>query len=81
MLSKSNVSILIAAMLILVVMVSGAAAVEKAEPPQGEDQQAAKAGAPIPTLSEWGMIIFSVLLIGWMAYTVVQRRRRATSDL
>jgi Mn2+/Fe2+ NRAMP family transporter len=79
MVSKSKVSILIAAMLILVVMVSGVAAVEKAEPPKGEDQQAAQAKA-IPTISEWGMIIFSVLLIGWMAYTIVQRKRRATSD-
>lgn len=33
--------------------------------------------APIPTLSEWGMIIFSVLLLGWMARVIVNRRKRA----
>jgi hypothetical protein len=32
----------------------------------------------IPTLSEWGMIIFCVLLFGWMAWMVVRRRKRAT---
>lgn len=29
----------------------------------------------IPTLTEWGMIIFSVLLFGWMARVMVRRRR------
>jgi hypothetical protein len=28
---------------------------------------------PIPTLSEWGMIIFVVLLAGWMTFVVVRR--------
>ncbi|HWR83525.1 MAG TPA: hypothetical protein VN285_09495 [Candidatus Deferrimicrobium sp.] len=32
----------------------------------------------IPTLTEWGMIIFCALLFGWMAWVIVQRRRRAT---
>ena len=32
----------------------------------------------IPTLTEWGMIIFCVLLFGWMAWVVVRRRRRVT---
>ncbi|GEM_PF-1949142 len=31
----------------------------------------------IPTLSEWGMIIFVVLLAGWMAFVVVRRWRAA----
>jgi hypothetical protein len=31
----------------------------------------------IPTLSEWAMIIFSVLLLGMMTYYVVRRRRTA----
>jgi hypothetical protein len=31
----------------------------------------------IPTLSEWGMIIFCVLLFGWMAWMVVRRRKTA----
>ncbi|MCX6830385.1 MAG: IPTL-CTERM sorting domain-containing protein [candidate division Zixibacteria bacterium] len=32
----------------------------------------------IPTLTEWGLIIFSVLLLGWMAWAVVRRRRGVT---
>ena len=32
----------------------------------------------IPTLTEWGMIIFCVLLFGWMAWVVVRRRRAAS---
>lgn len=32
--------------------------------------------APImPTLSEWSLIIFSVILVGWMAWVLVRRRR------
>jgi len=31
-------------------------------------------GGPIPTLGEWALIIFSILLVGYMAYTVVRRR-------
>jgi hypothetical protein len=30
---------------------------------------------PIPTLTEWGLIIFCVLLFGWMAYTIIRRRQ------
>lgn len=30
----------------------------------------------IPTLTEWGMIIFAVLLLGFMAHTVIRRRKR-----
>lgn len=29
----------------------------------------------IPTLTEWGMIIFAALLLGFMAYTVIRRRK------
>ena len=32
----------------------------------------------IPTLTEWGLIIFCVLLFGWMAWVIVRRRRRVT---
>jgi hypothetical protein len=32
----------------------------------------------IPTLTEWGLIIFSTLLFAWMAWMLVRRRRRAT---
>ena len=35
------------------------------------------ADAVIPTLSEWGMIFFVVLLAGWMAFVVVRRSRRS----
>jgi hypothetical protein len=35
----------------------------------------------IPTLTEWGMIIFCVLLFGWMAWVIVRRRRRVTVDM
>lgn len=31
----------------------------------------------IPTLTEWGIIVFSVLLVGWMAWVLVRRRRAA----
>lgn len=34
-------------------------------------------GEPIPTLTEWGIIVFCVLLVGWMAWTFVRLRRRA----
>ncbi|MCX6829515.1 MAG: IPTL-CTERM sorting domain-containing protein [candidate division Zixibacteria bacterium] len=34
--------------------------------------------APIPTLTEWGLIIFAVLLVGFMTWVVVRRRRRVT---
>jgi hypothetical protein len=32
--------------------------------------------AQIPTLSEWGMIVFVVLLAGWMAFVVVRRWKK-----
>lgn len=39
--------------------------------------QATQTGA-IPTLTEWGLIIFAVLLVGFMTWVVVRRRRRVT---
>jgi hypothetical protein len=36
---------------------------------------------PTPTLSEWGMIIFCVLLFGWMAWVIVRRRKRVTAGI
>jgi hypothetical protein len=33
----------------------------------------------IPTLSEWAMIVFSVVLLGLMTYYVIRRRRLANS--
>jgi hypothetical protein len=35
----------------------------------------------IPTLTEWGMIVFCVLLFGWMAWVIVRRRRRVTTGV
>lgn len=32
-------------------------------------------GEAIPTLTEWGMIIFCALLFGWMAWVIVRRRK------
>jgi hypothetical protein len=32
----------------------------------------------IPTVGEWGMIIFCALLFAWMAWVLVRRRRKAT---
>lgn len=34
--------------------------------------------AVIPTLTEWGMIIFCALLFAWMAWVLVRRRKRIT---
>jgi len=36
---------------------------------------------PIPTLTEWGLIIFCALLFGWMAWVIVRRRRRVTAGI
>ena len=33
--------------------------------------------APIPTLTEWGLIIFGVVLIGFITYVFLRRRRKA----
>ncbi|HWR83522.1 MAG TPA: LamG-like jellyroll fold domain-containing protein [Candidatus Deferrimicrobium sp.] len=37
-----------------------------------------KSKKAIPTLTEWGMIIFCAFLFGWMAWVIVRRRRRVT---
>lgn len=39
------------------------------------------ASTDIPTLSEWGMIIMSVLLVGWMALMIVRRRQHSLADI
>jgi len=36
---------------------------------------------PIPTLTEWGLIIFCALLFGWMAWMVVRRKRTVTAGI
>lgn len=35
----------------------------------------------IPTLTEWGLIIFGVLLAAWMAWMIMRRRRRVTASI
>jgi len=38
-------------------------------------------GGDIPTLTEWGLIIFAVLLSAWMAWMFLRRRRRVTVSI
>lgn len=38
------------------------------------DVYASMGTRPIPTLTEWGMIIFSILLLGWMGLVIHRRR-------
>ena len=33
-------------------------------------------GDEVPTLTEWGMIIFTLLLFGYMAWVIMRRRQR-----
>ncbi|MDH4034268.1 MAG: IPTL-CTERM sorting domain-containing protein, partial [candidate division Zixibacteria bacterium] len=35
----------------------------------------------IPTLSEWGMIVFCALLFAWMAWMLARRRKRITAGM
>lgn len=35
-------------------------------------------GTEVPTLTEWGMIIFCALLFAWMAWVLARRRKRIT---
>ena len=44
-------------------------------------EKAAPPSIGIPTLTEWGMIIFCVLLFGWMAWVIVRRRRKVTAGM
>ena len=66
------------AVLFMVAMLA-TSAFAAAETPTKPDNPQAKAASPetIPTLGEWGLIIFSVLLVGWMAWVIVRRRRPA----
>jgi hypothetical protein len=50
-------------------------AVYKTSPVGAKDYLTVRIGIGIPTLSEWAMIVFSVLLLGMMTYYVVRRRR------
>ncbi|MEA3297341.1 MAG: IPTL-CTERM sorting domain-containing protein [candidate division Zixibacteria bacterium] len=38
---------------------------------------AAQEKCDIPTLGEWGLIIFCILLVGWMAWVIVRKRKPA----
>jgi hypothetical protein len=35
----------------------------------------------IPTLTEWGLIIFGLLLAGWMGWMIVRRRNKVTAGI
>ncbi len=54
-------------------------------PFSGEVKQHSKVtvrpGDPIPTLTEWGLIIFALLVMGCMAWVFVRQRRRATVSI
>lgn len=43
--------------------------------PQTVDVTYVVSSGVVPTLTEWGMIIFSVLLFGWMARVMIRRRK------
>lgn len=69
--------------MLLLVMATLSMAVDQNAPPpksQAEEGEAAqvKSSGAIPTLSEWGMIIFGVALAGWMAWMVLRRKQKAT---
>ncbi|MCK4857232.1 MAG: IPTL-CTERM sorting domain-containing protein, partial [candidate division Zixibacteria bacterium] len=36
---------------------------------------------PIPTLSEWGLIIFTLLMLGLITWTIIRRRKVATASV
>lgn len=68
----------------LVDVLAGTAYVCVSSTPKGptgvcDDRIEAGTGPGIPTLSEWAMIIFSLLLLGMMTWYVVKRRRTAQS--
>ncbi len=70
---------LLALLLCLAIVLAGSTVLAVDDQPTKEPaaQQAAGPGPVVPTLGEWGLIIFSGLLVGYMAYTVVRRRRGA----
>ncbi|MBU8933708.1 MAG: IPTL-CTERM sorting domain-containing protein [candidate division Zixibacteria bacterium] len=66
---------LVALLLCLALVLASSSALAVDEPPAKEQAaQQATESETIPTLGEWALIIFSVLLVGYMAYTVVRRR-------
>lgn len=69
---------LLALLLCLAIMLAGSTVLAIDDQPvkeQAAQQATATPPGEIPTLGEWSLIIFSVLLVGYMAYTVVHRRR------
>lgn len=76
MFNKSNTMIVMVMLFMVVLLAAGAFATAET-PAKPDNPQAKTAGGDIPTLSEWGMIIFSVLLVGWISFVLVRRRRLA----
>ncbi len=77
MFHRSSIMSVMAVLFMVAMLATSAFAA--AETPTKPDNPQAKAASPdtIPTLGEWGLIIFSVLLVGWMAWVIVRRRRPA----
>jgi Mn2+/Fe2+ NRAMP family transporter len=77
MLNKSSAMTVMVVLFMVALLAAGAFAA--AETPAKPDNPQAKTAGDntIPTLSEWGMIIFSVLLVGWISWVIVRRRRLA----
>ena len=50
---------------------------------QGDETTCAEVecGAAIPTLTEWGLIIFGLVLIGFITWVFLRRRRKAVASL
>lgn len=76
MFNKSNTMIVMVMLFMVVLLAAGAFATAET-PAKPDNPQAKAATGEIPTLSEWGMIIFSVLLVGWISFVIVRRRRLA----
>ncbi len=70
--------------ILLLAMASLCFATEQNAPPanppaeEGAGTQQKSSPGDIPTLSEWGMIIFGVALAGWMARMIMRRRQKST---
>jgi hypothetical protein len=71
------------AILLITLASLGLAVDQKAAPPTPPAEEGAvaqeKSVEVVPTLTEWGMIIFGVLLAGWMGWMVKRRRNKVTA--
>ena len=75
--------ILVTAMALLLFAAVSAAVEQPAaqQTPAAEEDPGAQTktqAASVPTLTEWGMIIFGVALAGWMAWMIFRRKQSLT---